>query len=431
MKGTVMFAAGWAVAAAAGAWWASLGGAEQGGGAAERPERSRRAAAVVQTAGVPHAAKAAAAAGNARGDGDAGKAAAGRAKGWRPEDKWNVPALYGILGNVPPEVRAVADRIRDAHGKAMKGGDVSAIFACVADARECPNPIVRAMMVDALRLCAMKAKGMRFAGATDEEVKRRRDDAAVAAFEAAKAFAADPNKFVARNASNTMFHGLKGIADSALRYSLLEDAVVATGGMICGEIKPLFNGDSMPLTTSMGATGLEGRNACILSLVRGMEKLGDGEGRRLAEKLFKDETGEEYVGVGDYEELASWLDGLKDAGKQLFGTDRKGEEFAALVEMGSREDKEKYSDLGEAIESASGEFSNPSIAMMSVEQEERLKKASVELYGDTDKAREWFQEELAFHKGQMKKIDEALNKMRMRWENAVKTKQAAKEKEGK
>ena len=61
---------------------------------------------------------------------------------WRPHDKWNVPALYEILGNVPPEVRAVADRIREAHATL----DLDA----AREALNCPEPKVRAMAVKAI-----------------------------------------------------------------------------------------------------------------------------------------------------------------------------------------------------------------------------------------------------------------------------------------
>ena len=398
--------AGWVAAAAAVAWWAL----SSGGKASEREAAlpSPPLSVSVAKRPPPAAPKAEKAAAERRKLVDRGRASDTEARSWSPQDKWNVPALYGILGNVPPDVRALADRIRDAHKKAFDGNDLKSTFDCVADARACPNPIVRAMMVDALRLCAMRAARHKDDDDDEDSAGGRknsgRDGDCLAAFEAAKGFASDPNKFVARNAVNTMYCGLLGVEDSDRRWSAFEEAMSATDGMICGEIKEsIYHPATLYRQRDDGGAD---RSAFLLALSRSIENLGDCEGRRLAEALYRKETGEAFAGLASAERLVSWKGELKDVGTQLFGTEKKGDEFAEIVEDATKDDKDKYEGKDEDLLAASQRYSTPIAALSHVELTDRLKKAAKDLYGDTEKAQKWFEEEMSFYEKYLSELDE-------------------------
>ena len=322
---------------------------------------------------------------------------------WRPHDKWNVPALYEILGDVPPDVRAVAERIREAH----KARSVEAALACVSDAEACPNPVVRAMMVDALRLFAIVGNG-----GGDRQAS---DRARLAAFDAALRFVNDRNEFVSENAVNTLAVATRSISDEGERLCAIVDAIKATGGKVLGDYEFQFG------VLSRFRNNDQKRDVRLLAIAQAIEELPEGEVRRNAEEMFYEATDEKFAGSRGIEEKIAWKDDLAGTGAQLFdNSETKGREFAREVDVMTLCNADAFKGREAEVEEACKMFTNPQVAMHYLTWKGDIRKSAVERYGEGPEADAWYERELAFQVQRLHQLDERIEKAREERERKLK-----------
>ena len=391
MKKILIPASGWIVAAAFAALWLGLRDAdsnrdskpeaEQAGGVRVDAEKPERPPAVADDA-APR---------------PSGGSFAKRGVFWRPARRWDVFTLHSLLSGAPEDVMRVADAIKDA----CKPIDSEKLIAIVQDAASCPNPIVRAMMADALSMAA---------DLPDVSISKEKEPELL--IDAAKVFVLDGNEFVSARASHAIFAALREIADAGERMASFEGAVVDTGAKFIDAM----NAESGKWWSMQGRLfdGMERGDdtlaACAAAVERSIERLRPGDGRESAEALYMSLTGAEYAGPGSAEKYAGWRKGLVEAGKELYDEEWKRRSFAASVDEDTRSSANALEQFDEDVQEAGKTFKSPQMAVKYARMKEDLRSEAAERYGDTETAAAWLEEEDKWLKFKLKAADKAVSK---------------------
>ena len=291
----------------------------------------------------------------------------------------------------------VADAIKDA----CTPIDSEKLVAIMPDAASCPNPIVRAMMADALSMAA-DLPSMSIS-------KERQPEMLI---DAAKVFVLDGNGFVSARASHAIFAALREIADAGERMAAFEGAVVDTGAKFIDAM----NAESGKWWSMQGRLfdGMERGDdtlaAFAAAVERSIERLRPGDGRESAEALYMSLTGAEYAGPGSAEKYAGWRKGLVEAGKELYDEEWKRRSFAASVDEDTRSSANALEQFDEDVQEAGKTFKSPQMAVKYARMKEDLRSEAVERYGDAETAAAWLEEEDKWLKFKLKFADMAVSK---------------------
>ncbi len=271
---TTMLVTGWIAAAAVGAWWA-LDPKEGVAHAAGKTVPEHAVAEVRMEADGKSAADGAAEApvsgGSELEPWQKGVKMKSRDPDWSPNDSWSPRLIYNLLGDVPPDVQALAQRVMDGFEDTLFKDDQEAafrnLFACSRDAAACPNPVVRYMMVAALSDWINIVPKDR----SKEELLRQTIQSELSLF------ANDPNEQIADIARNRMYAVIGGLRDPKLFAEAFENAVSTSGSIAKNHCYwfSIFDNKSPQ------------RGEAIAYISRVIDRLPAGEGRTAAEALYK------------------------------------------------------------------------------------------------------------------------------------------------
>lgn len=391
MKKILIPASGWIVAAAFAALWLGLRDAASSRDSQPDAPQADSVCEETETSGQPPAVTDDAA------PRLSGGSVANRGIFWRPARRWDVYTLHSLLSGAPAYVMRVADAIKDA----CTPVDAEKLIAIVQDAARCPNPIVRAMMADALLMAA---------DLPSMSISKEKQPGLL--IDAAKVFVLDSNGFVSARASHAIFAALREIADAGERMAAFEGAVVDTDSKFI----EAMDGESGKWWSLQGRLfdGIERGDdtlaAFAAAVERSIERLPPGEGRKSAEALYASLTGAEYAGPGSAEKYAGWRKELVDAGKAMYDEEWKRKSFAASVDEDTRSSASALEQFDEDVQEAGKMFKLPQMAVKYARMKEDLRSEAVERYGDTETAAAWLEEEDKWLKFKLKAADKAVSK---------------------